>query len=654
MGTIVISLTAQDWKLENRAFGRVGQVVAKEHRMSNNNRRDFLKKLTTGVGGIALAGNRPLLGHSEANRAQEAEAASDRAALNSPDGRLAITFQTVAQDNRPAPAGRLVYAVSFEGKPLIIPSGLSLEFEDQSPLGTSVRVVTAARSTTDETYRMVTGKASVVRNYFDGLRLELEESVGSHRQLVIEARAYDDAIAFRYVVPEQAGLREFKLTKEKTEFRLAKDATTYSLELPSYRTMYEAEFIKLPATAFANRGGIPSEVLIGLPMLLEVPGVAWMAIAEADLSDYAAMYLLNPSGNWTGDWFESRLAPQVDHPGLCVTGTLPHHSAWRVLLIGSEPGRLIESTVITSLNPESAIAETSWIHAGKAAWVWWCGSRGPDGSYHDLNRRMDEAFSLFEKWGVAGVKSDFVGRDDQDGIDFYYRSAAKCAQHHLMMDYHGATKPWGLERTYPNVLSYEAVIGMENSKVGTRDNPEHRVMIAFTRMLAGAIDFTPGSFDNVTRAEFEPRMESPMVMGTRAQQLAMYVVYQCPFQMVSDWPGAYEGQPAFKFIKDVPATWDETRVVSGRPGESITIARRHGDEWFLGSMNTWNPRSLDVPLAFLGAGHYTAEIYADAADADRYPKHVAIEKKTVDRTMYLKVLLAPGGGYVARFLPQRS
>ncbi len=681
----------------------------------SNNRRDFLKQISTGVGGIAFVGSHRVPAFSKAGRPLEVGPAPNRTILKSPDGRLAITFQTLAQDN--ATAGRLVYEVSFEDKPLITPSTLSLQLEGQPPLGTNVRVIGGAQSTIDESYRLITGKASVVRNHCNALRLELGENAGTNRRFVMEARAYDDAVAFRYVVPDQADLHEFKLISEKTEFRLAKDATTYSLELPNYRTMYEAEPIKLPATAFANRGGVPSQYLIGLPMLLEVPGVAWMAITEADLRDYAAMYLLNPSGNWTGHWFESRLAPQVNHPELCVSGTLPHHSAWRVLLVGAEPGILTESNVITSLNPESTITNTSWIRAGKASWDWWCGSLGRDGKsaystetmkyyvdfaaksgfpymlvdagwsvlgdltkmngrvdipelvryaapkgvkiwiwalYEDVNRQMDEAFLLFEKWGVAGVKTDFIRRDDQDGINFYYHSAEKAAEHHLMMDYHGATKPWGMERTLPNALSYEAVLGMENSKAGARDNPEYRVTIPFTRMLAGPMDYTPGGFDNVTRAEFEPRMEKPMVMGTRAQQLAMYVVYQCPFQMVSDWPGAYEGQRAFQFIKDVPTTWDETRVLSGRPGEFITIARRHGDEWFLGSMNTWEPRSLDVPLAFLGAGYYTAEIYADATDADRYPKHVAIGKRVVDSTTHLKVLLAPGGGYAARFLPQRS
>jgi alpha-glucosidase len=148
-------------------------------------------------------------------------------------------------------------------------------------------------------------------------------------------------------------------------------------------------------------------------------------------------------------------------------------------------------------------------------------------------------------------------------------------------------------------------------------------------------------------------MESPMVMGTRAHQLAMYAIFQCAFQMVSDVPYAYDNQPAFQFIKDTPATWDETRVLNGRPGAYITVARRHGKEWFLGSLNSWDARQLDLPLDFLGAGNYTAEIYADGDDADRHPKNVRLEKKALTSTTHLTAVLAPGGGYAVRFVPAR-
>jgi alpha-glucosidase len=147
-------------------------------------------------------------------------------------------------------------------------------------------------------------------------------------------------------------------------------------------------------------------------------------------------------------------------------------------------------------------------------------------------------------------------------------------------------------------------------------------------------------------------MIRPMVMGTRAQQLAMYVVYLAPFQMVSDCPAIYEGRPEFQFIKDVPATWDETRALGGLPGEYVAIARRRGNEWFLGAMTGWTPRELDLPLDFLGAGRYTAEIYCDAKDAGESPQHVAIEKKTVRRISHLDLQLAPGGGCAVRFVPK--
>jgi alpha-glucosidase len=176
-------------------------------------------------------------------------------------------------------------------------------------------------------------------------------------------------------------------------------------------------------------------------------------------------------------------------------------------------------------------------------------------------------------------------------------------------------------------------------------------MLPFTRMLAGTMDYTPGAFDNVTFDEFVPRDREPMAMGTRAHQLAMYVVYEAPIQMVSDHPGAYRDQPAFEFIRNAPATWDETRALNGEPGEFVTLARRRGANWYLGSMTNWTPRRLEVPLSFLGNGRYTAEIYADAEDAARNPRNTSITKQTVDAQTRLKIELAPGGGCAVRFVP---
>ena len=637
--------------------------------------------------------------------------------LKSPDGNLVITFETVAGDKPSSSGGKLVYTVSFRGKQLMDRSALSLELQGHRPLGGDARIVKATPSQTDETYRLIVGKTGSVRNRYNALRIEIEENSGLRRKLEIEARAYDEAVAFRYLVPKQPTLSEFRLAKEKTEFRVSKDALTYSLVLPNDRSMYESEYIKLPISAFSNQGGVASNVLIGLPLLMEVPGVGWMAITEADVRDYSAMCVINPSGSWMGHWFESRLAPRFDTPELAVVGPLPHHSAWRVLLVASDPGKLIESNVITSLNPETQLQDVSWIRAGKSSWDWWSGSIGADGKgafntvtmkhfvdfsaragleymlvdagwspqediltmngsvdvpevvryaatknvkvwiwlhWAAVDRQLDEAFPLYEKWGVVGVKIDFMSRDDQVMMNFYYRVAEKGAKQRLMVDFHGSTKPTGLERTFPNVVGYEGVLGMEQSKAGARDNPDNHVMIPFTRMLAGPMDYTPGGFRNVTKEEFEPRMEQPVVMGTRAHHLAMYAVYAAPIQMVADHPAAYDDQPEFEFIRNVPATWDETKFLNGVPGEYVTIARRRGNDWYLGSMTNWTPRRLELPLGFLGEGKYTAEMYADAPDAGRFPKKVVIETKSVDRNTILTLNLAMGGGCAARFRPVRG
>jgi alpha-glucosidase len=575
-------------------------------------------------------------------------------------------------------------------------------------------------SKTDEgvdDYAPMNAKTSRVHDAYKSLEVRVAESGDEHRTMTIEARAYNNGIAFRYVLPEQSSIKELHLKQEDTEFRLSTDATDWALALPNYRSSYESEYVKLVTSAFSNQGGVSSHFLIGLPLLIHEPGAAWMALTEADLEGNSGMYVTNPSGNWAGHWFVSKLAPHFDNADVAVEGILPHHTAWRVLMVADNPGQLIESNLVYDLNPANRLQDTSWIHAGKASWNWWVNDVDGEGKpafttenmkrYVDFSaqsgfpymmldagwavgrditklngkvdvpelvryaatknvkvwiwlysesvmKQMKEAFPLFEKWGVAGIKIDFINRDDQKGIQFYYDVAREAAAHHLMVDFHGATKPWGLERTYPNVLSYEAVLGMENSKVGRRDSPVDRSVFPFTRLLAGPMDYTPGGFNNANEDSFVARDTSPMVMGTRAQQLALYVIDQTPFQMVSDSPQAYAGQPAFQFIKDVPTSWDATHVLNGDPGEFVTIARRHGGEWYLGSMTNWTPRTLQVPLTFLGSGTYTAEIYEDASDADTNAKHVSIHNRVVRNGQILTLKLASGGGCAIRFIPGKK
>jgi len=653
-----------------------------------------------------------------------AQSGASFAQINSPDGRIRIEFAIIADERISGASGQLVYSVYFNGVPLIEDSGLSLGLGDGLRLGANVRIDRATPGSGLDDYNEVWGKTSHVHDPWNSLAVDVSEPGPHGRRMTIEARAYDDALAFRYVLPEQPNLHEYRLEEEHTDFAFDNDATTWALELPHFRSAFEGEYVHpLHISALNDQGGSPGHLLIGLPLVAHVPGQAWVAITEADLEGNSTMYLARGSNAWSesarGRYrLQSTVAPEFneppDAPAVAVSGSLPHHTAWRILQIADRPGQLIESNIIDDLNPPSAIADASWIHPGKAAWDWWNGNTGRDGksakttamekfyvdfaaqskfrymlidagwskdgditqmngdvdvpavveyarskgvqvwiwiNYAETNLQMERAFPLYEKWGVAGVKIDFIQRGDQQGIEFYYRAARVAAQHHLMVDFHGTTTPWGLSRTWPNVMGFEGVLGMEYNKVMSRDDPIHRTTLPFTRMLNGPMDYTPGGFNNVTEAQFVARDFRPVVMGTRCQQLALYVIDFDPFQMVSDAPQAYAGQPSFQFILDVPTTWDETRVIEGTPSEDVIIARRSGKDWYVGSITNWSPREVNLPLSFLGDGKYIAEIYRDAADADENPRHVTIEKKAVGRSNTLALHLAAGGGAAIRLTP---
>jgi alpha-glucosidase len=615
-------------------------------------------------------------------------------------------------------SGRLIYSVTFHGKSVIDNSALGLELDDDTPLGPNVTITGAEAGSGIDDYALSNTKVSHVHDAYNALLVHVAEanSWGGERTMTVEARAYNNGVAFRYLLPRQGSISSLHLRGESTEFRFSEDDTAWVLALPGYRSSYESEYVRLNLTALSNQGGIPSKFLIGMPVLLHQPGVAWISLMEADLEGNSAMYVTNPSGSWAGHYFSVKLSPRWDDPTYVVVGDLPHHSAWRVLGIADDPGRLVESNLETDLNPANRLNDTSWIHPGKASWNWWVDNVDKDGQSGNRNfntetmkyyvdfaaqsgfryflldagwsssditkmngrvdipalvqyaakknvkvwiwlysesvmRQMKEAFPVYEKWGVAGVKIDFVNRDDQEGIQFFYDVARYAAAHHLMVDFHGCHTPWGMLRTYPNVLSYEGVLGLENNKVGRRDSPVDRSVFPFTRLLAGPMDYTPGAFNNATEDGFVARNSEPMAMGTRAQQLALYVIFETPFAMVSDSPQSYQGQPAFQFIKDAPVSWDETHVLNGRPGEFVTIARRHCEEWDLGSMTNWDARVLQVPLNFLGSGSYTAQIYEDAPNAATQPKDVTVRCQKVTAGTVLTLHLMPGGGAAIRFVP---
>ena len=277
-------------------------------------------------------------------------------------------------------------------------------------------------------------------------------------------------------------------------------------------------------------------------------------------------------------------------------------------------------------------------NVGVILWVTW----------KSLDDKLIEALDQFKTWNVKGIKMDFMQRDDQWMVNFYEKVARECAKRELLVDYHGAYKPSGLDRAYPNVISNEGVKGMENNKWTNVPDPEHDVTLPFIRMVAGPMDFTPGAMINKTKQNFTPVFTEPMSMGTRCHQLGMYVVFESPLQMLADNPSNYYREPeCMEFLSVVPTVWDDTKVLDARVSDYIAVARRSGDKWFVGAMTDWDPRSIDLKLDFLNEGTYTMKIWKDGVNAAKHASDFAQQTLDVTANSTVKVNMAPGGGWVA-------
>jgi alpha-glucosidase len=261
-----------------------------------------------------------------------------------------------------------------------------------------------------------------------------------------------------------------------------------------------------------------------------------------------------------------------------------------------------------------------------------------------LDRQMDAALAQYQKWGIRGIKVDFMDRNDQQMVDYYHKLMQKAAQHQLLVDMHGAYPPTGLNRTWPNYLTQEGIMGAEYNKWSRRVTATHNVSLAFTRMLLGPLDYTPGGFRNATPADFQVVNSPPQVQTTRGHGLAMFVVYESPFQMVSDSPDAYDKAPGFDFVKAVPVVWDETRFLAGDIDEYVVVARRKGREWYIGAMGNEKEREISLPLGFLGDGKFKAKIYQDGDS----PRTLNESTREVTKADTLTLKLAASGGAAVR------
>lgn len=268
--------------------------------------------------------------------------------------------------------------------------------------------------------------------------------------------------------------------------------------------------------------------------------------------------------------------------------------------------------------------------------------------WRPLYDKLEEAFALYEKWGVKGLMVDFLDRDDQEMIRIQEDILKAAAKHRLFIQFHGSSKPSGLTRTYPNEFTREGTLNYEVCEWDTLVNADHDISIPFTRLLAGPADYHLGGFRALPRSKFKIQYVNPYVMSTRCHMMAMYVVLENHLTSLCDKPEAYEGQPGFEVLRTVPGTWDEIRVPLAEFNKYVTVARRSGTDWWVGTLNDGTARTLNLKLDFLGDGKYQAEIYTDASDADENPNHLNKETRTVTRKDVIELPLAADGGSVLR------
>jgi alpha-glucosidase len=626
---------------------------------------------------------------------------AQKLSLYSPDRKIQVAVRSGA---------KLTYAVRYGREAVLLDSPLGFEFLNSAPMDGQFSILDSLRNTHQQNWEpVVKNKHQIINDHYNELHLILQEKHYPQRKLDLFFRAYNDGIAFRYGFHTREGQYYAVIMKELTGYRFAKEATAWVTDYGSYTSPQEKEFLP------RNLSQIQEKTIAGLPFLTRVSEHCFAAITEANITDWPGFYIGGSENARDPFLLHTKLSPLPGEPeeGMKVKLKAEHLSPWRVVMIAPNPGKLIESDLILNLNEPCAIPDVSWIKAGQCAWDhWWSGDiqmdtktikqyiqfaadmhfpymlidaqwygtyNKPDANvtqvnpavdmhevlrfaqerqvkcwlwvYHsDLDRKYEEAFSLYEKWGIAGVKIDFMNRDDQDMVVWYHKIIKAAAAHHLMVNFHSAYKPDGYQRTYPNLMTREAVLGNEYSKWSLRITPEHNVTIPFTRMLAGPMDYTPGGFLNRNAETFKNGLPAN-VMSTRCQQLAMFVVYESPVTTVCDAPEHYAGQPGLDFLKAVPTTWDDTRFLSGYPGDYICLAKRSGNRWFIAAMNNGIPREIEVPLDFLPKGNYLQTSFADAPDAGQNAEHLAQSTSPARSGTKLRIKMVAGGGYAAYISP---
>ncbi len=617
-----------------------------------------------------------------------------RQQLVSPDGNYLFTFY---QKQSPDERKQMYYTLSYKGKTVIEESELGVLIENQlfeSALaipndtskiwGENLSLTSVETRMVDETWHPVYGERAKVRDHYNELALKFQKGgipeTGNLSATLTEGqgqaydqrqyyymdlivRAYDEGVAFRYFFPEATNGLFLHIVGEQTQFTLPEGTLAY------YERWAQGSYKLLPLKDWKDE----SE----RPLTMKLTNGLTIALLEAEMVDYARMKFRLAKENT----LQASLYSSAD----VIT---PYATPWRVIMAAEKATELIgNNDIVLNLNPENKIEDTSWIKPGKvirvarltqadaikcvdfvaerglqyihidAGWygsevlmssdatsvaenrdfdmpelISYAASKGVGvwvyANQRTLVQQLDELLPLYKEWGLKGIKFGFVQVGNQHWTTWLHDAIRKCAEYELMVDIHDEYRPTGFSRTYPNLLTQEGIKGNEEFPDAT-----HNVILPFTRFLAGAGDYTICYYDK-------------RIKTTHAHQLAMAAVYYSPLQFLYwyDQPSAYQGEPEIEFFDNVKTVWDDTRVLDGEIGEYVTIARRSGEEWFVGSMTNNDARKINTSLDFLDGGKkYVAHIYTDDATVQTRTS-VRVTRVIVDSKSVLPFQLKASGG----------